>query len=867
MHLHNPQRTRSFQARPGRGWQPLGYGELLPESRDYPFTDIYNKDDTVAALHASFQANAKVQYALAKCKAAQRRAAYALNRWLSSEGQDNSPVVDAEQDVIDKLVKLTNACMQNSSQRNQPWIPTIRHPEEEYCSIKYTRYSMEEGKNVTPIQAPEAWTCPMKWDHAQRFAADASDHDSQVEHCTAIYEALGQYCPSLPKTKRLKYLLEYAVQTAVFHAEHVTASFETRCEQPADTYTPTHIASVTTRDRHDGRVVHAICTANRTVRASTLWDNPRLVYALQKRIKWFTMDVGELQPTHNLMNLVVRITAPTLDDSERFETHVLEILPFAGPDSCTVTAIHIEHKGADSERDPSDGFLNLTKESQVDPRDPPGRIMGQSLSTYLCLGAHRNRRYGLHELVKIFCEKSLAEDGWIPAENIATLSDKETSALVWVTRHQEHDFLISTYRLPGHNAQSVILSVRYPPYITHWSHPTGLPSHFRHFPPPPAGHGYHFPPPRSVRPPRERVPMVSPDAPLHVPFFAQLIAGQPKFKDDVLLQEKYYMDFIALQGADLHRFQRARAQVEEFASGLGRKIATAFGANGGWQHDSFYMNILHEGWNNENGERLDKDTESAREMWFKGWDELIGECIRQKLAEENLIQHESPAVTGQFAHLLDVGAFKPRGPLDQNATKKLWARITGTFSEGAHYVEWLANHPTVPLTEARAQHDRPAQARHPMPAHHTLPSGPVHFHPPSSGPPAAGPPRAFKRAPPKQKKQDRYAGYQPRHHAGEEDYVPPASHEGHAPEQVQSVEPAPAEAPKERKMRMVVDRNGNRRYVIQDTKLSRKVVPLPPRTPPLAAKLAQLEQRLARSEQSANMEHLLTRLLSHLDLA
>jgi len=68
-------------------------------------------------------------------------------------------------------------------------------------------------------------------------------------------------------------------------------------------------------------------------------------------------------------------------------------------------------------------------------------------------------------------------------------------------------------------------------------------------------------------------------------------------------------------------------------------------------------------------------------------------------------------------------------------------------------------------------------------------------------------------------------------------------------------------------MRMVVDRNGNRRYIVQDTKLSRKVVPLPPRTPPLAAKLAQLEQRLARSEQSANMEHLLTRLLSHLDLA
>jgi len=57
------------------------------------------------------------------------------------------------------------------------------------------------------------------------------------------------------------------------------------------------------------------------------------------------------------------------------------------------------------------------------------------------------------------------------------------------------------------------------------------------------------------------------------------------------------------------------------------------------------------------------------------------------------------------------------------------------------------------------------------------------------------------------------------------------------------------------------------KYVSQDTKLSRKVVLLPPRAPPLAAKLEQLEQRLARSEQSANMEHLLTRLLSHLDLA
>ena len=56
-------------------------------------------------------------------------------------------------------------------------------------------------------------------------------------------------------------------------------------------------------------------------------------------------------------------------------------------------------------------------------------------------------------------------------------------------------------------------------------------------------------------------------------------------------------------------------------------------------------------------------------------------------------------------------------------------------------------------------------------------------------------------------------------------------------------------------------------YKFQKSLLSRKVVPLPPRTPPLAAKLEQLEQRLARSEQSANMEHLLTRLLSHLDLA
>ena len=674
MHLHNPQRTRSFQARPGRGWQPLGYGELLPESRDYPHKKIYSGDDTVAALTTSFQTNAEVQHALAACKAAQRRAANALTKWLLHEGQDKLPVINAELEVRSKLVQLTNVCMQHASQKDQPWVPELTH-NQEHCSVKYTRYSTNNGKLMTPTQAVEAWTCPMNWDTAQLFEALDAETEGFNEHCIAVYKKLADHCPNVLSTGRLKLLMSHAAQSGALQELAKKDTFASRCELPVDGYKPLTVASATITDDQNGTMVHTIGTVRRQLRASNLWDNPRLVYALQRKLDWFLQNEAARHEC-NLVNIVVKITAPHPADPDKFETHVLEIMPFAGPNSCTVTAIWINNEhGKEVERGSAKGFLNLPPTYTDDDTEPPGEVLGDSLTAYLCPASHRNCRLGLHDMIKIFCQKSLAGDGWLVPHEADLLPSDPDSSLVWYTRHQEHDILLATYKITedvenspyaNHSdTHSVIVSVHYPPYITHWPssrtfrpvsnvRPRPPPFNHDHYPSLPPGHGPARASEGNVRPPRERVKLVKPDAPLHVPFFAQLIAGHLNAND--LLEERYYMDYRALSGADLHSFQIARGLVEEFAADTARTISVTFGGEG-WNHgETIYQNILHQGWNSETRQRLDPQIQSAREMWFTAWDDLICTCIGRKLNHADSNRFDVSLHT-----LLDFGVFKPRG--------------------------------------------------------------------------------------------------------------------------------------------------------------------------------------------------------------
>jgi len=800
---------------------------------------------------------------------------------------------------------------------DQPGVPPIKQTHQ-HCSVKYTRYSTDDDKLVAATQAVEAWTCPLGWDVAMLFekysdADDAAGHeDDNVsrasgshgdeptfhEHCLHTYQTLAAHCPDFPNTRRLRSLMETAAHSGGFSHLQKRDTFASRCELPVDGFKPLTVASVTINDAEDNPIVHAIGTVHREVRATSLWDNPRLVYALHQKIKKFLNQEGA-ECTCNLMNIMVKILAPHPDNSAILEAHVLEVMPFAGPNTCTVNAIYINHDAAASmpKGDPK-GFLNLPPTYRDDGSDPAGEIMGHGLTAHLCPGSHRNCRLGLHDLVKLFSEKSILNGGWLDEGETASLPDDAASSLVWYTRHQEHDFLISTYKLQPDtadsqhadhsNTHSVILAVHYPPYITHWppmnhtarqsssGRPRPPPFNHAHYPPLPAGHG----PARSAPPPRERARLVKPDAPLNVPFYAQLIAGRRDAND--LLEERYAMDYRALAGADLFSFQQARALVAEFAAETSRTISATFGGEGWHSDQTIYQNILHQGWNSATHQPQDPHIESAREMWFNAWDELINNCIMRELT-----QGHGPAMTRiSLDHLLDVGAFRPRGEFSESEQLDLWRRVTGDADTARQYMQWLQAHPTVPLNPPSARSGHAAQAASRTHPHRSAAParGPGPAHGAGRGP-AQTHTKTYKRGQTTQKGPSKYADYVPKHYAGEDGYmpsdppdfnhdsfpalVPDASEPGPAYEPAQPVvEPAPAPAPQDRRMIRIYDPKTQRwKYATQATKLSRKVVLLPPRAPPLAAKLEQLEQRLARSEQSANMEHLLTRLLSHLDLA
>jgi len=336
------------------------------------------------------------------------------------------------------------------------------------------------------------------------------------------------------------------------------------------------------------------------------------------------------------------------------------------------------------------------------------------------------------------------------------------------------------------------------------------------------------------------------------------------------------MYFYALQETTVSQMHHARTILDNYANKLRMEISTKFTAS--WdQSVGFYANVIKQGWNMATSQRLDSAEPSAREIWILGWYDLIRDCVKLKLFR--LHKGGDPGFDENHAalsSLLEYGAFKPSD--ESETVYDVFIRIIPTGDVVDRYLEWLSHNPTAAQGgQGRAGNRRNAEPHweeddeyddvddegesgdyshasgsqsratsrtgHSRPASRTGPSRPASAMGPSR--PASAAARHSRPAspagPPPPEYSTRPQGYGPK--------KPRRSR--HVTPDVKFVD---------------VVRHGKRAGQ-QQARLSRKVVPLPPRTPPLAAKLAQLEQRLARSEQSANMEHLLTRLLSHLDLA
>lgn len=886
MHLTNSLRVKTFQQEPRRGWQPLGTGELIPESQHYPSQAVYGGPQSVAVLnmdreHEPFLAK------LAAYSAAKAKAAQALATYLSRPGTGNTgrnTLIEAEQGVTRALVSLTNEHVRAkaSGTRSAPDIPLTRAAQahqygngaatHEMCTVKYTCYTMPEQATAfappdqpaisTATQAPVAWACPLAWRSAIDFAK--APRDTRVAHCKNLYDAIRKTCPAGPATRRLHQLLNSAVTDAnIFESAVEVLRLQDRPHVDR-TQATVHGMSQLHATYHDPRgcdhAEHWVTAGARDVNVCANWHDPHVNSLLRHTVlraagQFARAGQGDDDYDTNLFNLCIKIQAPmarkngdeeTRDDDlfTHWESHVLEIMPYGGPDSCTVTRLAFSqpYSGDDC------AFLSPPEGGDRSIQDQPNAVCDlDGFSPFFCQGAHRKMRYGTNDLINLF---AMQPSVWTDRGHgeFAEFSPTDRQSFAYRLSFPEWDFFLASYRmLSAANtpvALTSVIAVHYPPFLTH----------------------------------RGKRGVVSPTVSLHNPesapsYFIHLInagvSGRPDWHGEHWEDEETtFMYYHRLQSVSDDDFTRALRTVQDQFTALQHAISRRFTDD--WVSGaSFYENVLDMGWhyNHPAGQPGADQPDSARGMWVAGWHRFLSRCILTALHAASPTTVDDPGLSPGEAeeHLLvmQCGLFAPSSHLPKDPTHALWREILSSSlgdpaviaRRSSAYEDWAHGQQTVHALAERP-HARPAQApaqHHAQPAH-----APAQHHAQPHAPPAHAPahhhaPHAhaqhFPHIPPKSGRLFVYDKNTGRVHDGDIHVRPPPPGQEHANKYF--------------KQRARLSRQAGP----TQARLSRKVVSLPVRPPPLASKLQQIEQRLERSEHSANMEHLLTRLLTRLDPA
>lgn len=715
--------------------------DLIPYANTHPIRKLYpDKTDLAIVSRMKHPDKNPLLRAVALNDAAKAESASMMSQYIlqcklnpDARGEvepEKQQALDAATDAVTAFVDLANECIKTIGKdpNNQPiQAPSLQDFKNtrsglyarENCTISYKSFKVESGmQNVISMPTKPrlsaqnsgnfAWSTPCPW----FLAKDLWKHRVGNPRYTAstvlletIYNLIAETAPRIHQTSRVRELLRHALENDVLNALHDTdrqhALADQISEHPLVTSTPILIMEGTDRETEPDDNGHAhmydlahhtIMLSARSVNVCADWHNPAVNEVLKNTV---TACAANTIGTHvsNLCNITIRIIARSLDidwrarKSEGFmapylagqwECHVLEIMPFAGPDACTTTTLYLPHPRA-SQGPP--GFLDPGQYRESSTGIWTEHAVASALEAKTCVGAHRNVRFSDLQLVKLLaeaCRRSWNPDGSKRLEEYDASDPKTYAARISC---EYWDFILSTHALPDGEAHTIIVAVNYPPHITHTAHAGRIPNC-----------------------------ILDDNSSSSRLFYIHLVAADqddPDFYDD----DENFVNYFANTGYDGEVDSVGIWTLHQDLLELKRAIAGKYT----WDpRKGFFYNIMHNTISDDPSQPLAVH-ESMRMEWINHYRQLIKHSIEQAF---KAARHENHAASQEFMYsdqLLSHGIFR----LNSNKDKETkWKRILGG-DEALYswYMDYLRQHPPPQRDAHHDPHPHGSDPRHSPAAH------------------------------------------------------------------------------------------------------------------------------------------------------
>jgi hypothetical protein len=791
---------------------------LVPHEASYPIKRLFDPKDIVAVLaHSRHLQRDPVLARLREFENSKRISMDAISKYLKEgrSARHAEEVETATRQATAEMVRLHNAVIQAQKEGADACLPLPRsdllhnqgEPRTQWMSIKYRLHSLSSNDKNTlgsPVQGVVAWTCVLPWNLAQDVVRLTNPEDKKVLWKN-IYMALHESCPHDKNVARLRHVLKRAIQDK-FHHGLVQQSVLGAgiVEQPQSGVEPAFHWTATDSLHQK----HMLILGPRQVTVCADHHVPRVNMLLNKTITEIGKAVAK-QRAGNIFSVNVRIDAPLRDlqdeddphdtDTE-WEGHVLELAPYAGPDTCTATNIMFVQSW---DQHAVNGFLPETRIGHNEyglyrlAQSQNGMASVSKIMARVCIGAHRGTRFNDLDILKEHAE--VHRHMWADEHsNLPEMGDDPEHPEAYMARisFEDWDMVLGSYKVERGittKVYTVVTAINYPPYITH--------------------HGLQNP--RAMIPTIFRKDDMSSIGPYHV----HLVIGDwtyNTYKDERSNWLLYY-PFQGHHGTGLPTDINGLDKIEDLFRACRRDISTQF-TNDWIPRLGFHGNLLlHTG---PHG----RDWRSALGQWVSFWRKVVLSSLQHKYEQETgaTDEHSETRLINpllpDFTTLLDHGYWMLSPEIPSEHVQNTWTDLLTIGTKAGHQqagrlFEWYFN---TFLT------------RH-------LPEGHEHLH--HTTIPQRPPVRRMNKNSPQ-----RYLPSQ----AGPEG--PTDLPEGVYPPGVDPRTRFPI-VPHEAARLRVGPRGGS------------KHTP----APALAAKLLHIERRLAQSEQSANVKHLLERVLTRLD--
>lgn len=488
--------------------------DIIPEARNYKYEDVFygefgenallNPHNNGLKQHSPFEEALFVKVDKLEQSKKQAAASFAaLSAASESKHENHADLISAathdQHTVLRDRIHVLNDLIKHPSSHVCISHKILEKTPRALAAVTYSRYvraSTDSVMEMGEIQSPMAWFVPGAQTHVANILTSLSpssgdlsaDHPSVAKSLKGLLTGVLKSLPYQYATKKLRKSLRATYPTTL-HDETdlgIPSTHGARHAQPpaltshhirvlsAETEIKESTNKKTGKKKEAEKVTAYLISGAMDLNVLELWQNPSTNMLVRKSIiqtSLHHMPRGQLTNVHTLHIKILR----------GWETHVLTFRPFIGTEACTVSHLLYNQPlaGGAGDHEAQKGMLRLPDDpSKVDAMHG-GRIL--PLTSYVCLGAHRESRYNEAQLNYIHSRAFVksADSGTNKGETSGLAIDPqklpEADKIQWTSSlplakatrisGKDCDVMASSYAI-DEEVLTAITVINYPPFGT-----------------------------------------------------------------------------------------------------------------------------------------------------------------------------------------------------------------------------------------------------------------------------------------------------------------------------------------------------------------------------------------------------------------